>query len=297
MAQTQVMDAVAARDPGLTIRSRRAQTWRRVGRLVLYFALVMGVLFVTIPYLWMLSASLKEEREIYEPGLNFLPNSLYLQNYIDIIQDYQIVRWLVNSFLIGFIVIASNMTLTVLAGYAFARLRWPGRDFIFYVYLGAMMIPIQVRLIPSFIIIKELGWVNTYQGIASLQLVEFFGVFLIRQFMLNMPRELEDAARIDGCGWFRVLWQIILPNSKPALAALAIFTFTASWNNFLWPLVVINQEQFMTIQVGLASMKGEIIPWGLLMAGTMISAVPLFIVYIILQKLFTQGIVMSGIKG
>ena len=115
--------------------------------------------------------------------------------------------------------------------------------------------------------------------------------------MLNMPRELEDAARIDGCGWFRVLWQIIIPNSKPALAALAIFTFTASWNNFLWPLVVINQEHYMTIQVGLASMKGEIIPWGLLMAGTMISAVPLFIVYIILQKLFTQGIVMSGIKG
>ena len=295
MAQTQVIEAVA--DPALTIRSRRTQNWRRVGRIILYAALVMGVLFVTIPYLWMLSASLKEEREIYEPGLNFLPNSLYLQNYIDIVEDYQIIRWLFNSFLIGFIVILSNMTFTVLAGYAFARLRWPGRDVIFYTYLGAMMIPIQVRLIPSFIIIKELGWVNTYQGIASLQLVEFFGVFLIRQFMLNMPRELEDAARIDGCGWFRVLWQIIIPNSKPALAALAIFTFTASWNNFLWPLVVINQEHYMTIQVGLASMKGEIIPWGLLMAGTMISAVPLFIVYIILQKLFTQGIVMSGIKG
>lgn len=295
MAQTQVIEAAA--DPALTIRSRRTQNWRRVGRVILYAALVMGVLFVTIPYLWMLSASLKEEREIYEPGLNFLPNSLYLQNYIDIVEDYQIIRWLLNSFLIGFIVIISNMTFTVLAGYAFARLRWPGRDIIFYTYLGAMMIPIQVRLIPSFIIIKELGWVNTYQGIASLQLVEFFGVFLIRQFMLNMPRELEDAARIDGCGWFRVLWQIIIPNSKPALAALAIFTFTASWNNFLWPLVVINQEHYMTIQVGLASMKGEIIPWGLLMAGTMISAVPLFIVYIILQKLFTQGIVMSGIKG
>lgn len=296
MAQTQVIEAAAA-DPALTIRSKRTQSWRRIGRFVLYVALIMGILFVTIPYLWMLSASLKQEREIYEPGLNFLPNTLYLQNYIDIVQDYQIIRWLFNSFLIGFIVILSNMTFTVLAGYAFARLRWPARDFLFYVYLGAMMIPIQVRLIPSFIIIKELGWVNTYQGIASLQLVEFFGVFLIRQFMLNMPRELEDAARIDGCGWFRVLWQIIIPNSKPALAALAIFTFTASWNNFLWPLVVINQEHYMTIQVGLASMKGEIIPWGLLMAGTMISAVPLFIVYIILQKLFTQGIVMSGIKG
>lgn len=297
MAQMQALPASAVRDSGVTIRSQRSRWVHVVGRTALYAVLAAGILYVTIPYVWMFSASLKEEREIYEPGLNFLPSSFYLENYIEVLRDYKLLRWLLNSFVIGFIVIATNMTFTVLAGYAFARLRWPGRNFLFFVYLGAMMIPIQVRLIPSFIIIKELGWINTYQGIASLQLVEFFGVFLIRQFMLNMPRELEDAARIDGCGWFRVLWQIILPNSKPALAALAIFTFTASWNNFLWPLVVINQADYMTIQVGLSSMKGEIIPWGLLMAGTMISAVPLFIVYVLLQSLFTQGIVMSGIKG
>ena len=297
MTQMQALPASAVRDSGVTIRSRRSRWVHVAGRTVLYVVLAAGILYVTIPYVWMFSASLKEEREIYEAGLNFLPSSFYLENYIEVLRDYKLLRWLLNSFVIGFIVITTNMTFTVLAGYAFARLRWPGRNFLFFVYLGAMMIPIQVRLIPSFIIIKELGWINTYQGIASLQLVEFFGVFLIRQFMLNMPRELEDAARIDGCGWFRVLWQIILPNSKPALAALAIFTFTASWNNFLWPLVVINQADYMTIQVGLASMKGEVIPWGLLMAGTMISAVPLFIVYVLLQSLFTQGIVMSGIKG
>ncbi len=297
MAQMQALPASAVRDSGVTIRSQRSRWVHVAGRTVLYVVLAAGILYVTIPYVWMFSASLKEEREIYEAGLNFLPSSFYLENYIEVLRDYKLLRWLLNSFVIGFIVITTNMTFTVLAGYAFARLRWPGRNFLFFVYLGAMMIPIQVRLIPSFIIIKELGWINTYQGIASLQLVEFFGVFLIRQFMLNMPRELEDAARIDGCGWFRVLWQIILPNSKPALAALAIFTFTASWNNFLWPLVVINQADYMTIQVGLSSMKGEIIPWGLLMAGTMISAVPLFIVYVLLQSLFTQGIVMSGIKG
>ena len=274
MAQMQALPASAVRDSGVTIRSQRSRWVHVAGRTVLYVVLAAGILYVTIPYVWMFSASLKEEREIYEAGLNFLPSSFYLENYIEVLRDYKLLRWLLNSFVIGFIVITTNMTFTVLAGYAFARLRWPGRNFLFFVYLGAMMIPIQVRLIPSFIIIKELGWINTYQGIASLQLVEFFGVFLIRQFMLNMPRELEDAARIDGCGWFRVLWQIILPNSKPALAALAIFTFTASWNNFLWPLVVINQADYMTIQVGLSSMKGEIIPWGLLMAGTMISAVP-----------------------
>ena len=159
------------------------------------------------------------------------------------------------------------------------------------------MVPLQVRLIPSFIIVKNLGWLDTYQGIASIQLIEFFGIFLIRQFMLNFPRELEDAARIDGCNWFRVMWQIIIPNSKPALAALAIFTFTSSWNNFLWPLVVVNKPDWMTIQVGLNAMKGEIIPWGILMAGTFISAFPLAVMYVLLQRLFVQGIVTSGIKG
>ena len=164
----------------------------------------------------------------------------------------------------------------------------------FFVYVGAMMVPIQVRLIPSLIIVKNLGWLDSYQGIASIQLIEFFGIFLIRQFMLNFPRALEDAARIDGCSWFWALWQIIIPNSKPALA---IFTFTASWNNFLWPLVVINTPDWMTIQVGLSSMKGKIIPWGVLMAGTFVSAFPLAILYILLQRLFVQGIVTSGIKG
>ena len=296
MAKVQTVPQAGVADLS-PIRSQRVAIIRRLGRTILYALLIVGILFVTIPYLWMISASLKQEREIFEAGVNFLPNSFYLENYLILFRDYSIVRWLINSFVLGFIIVGSNMIFTVLCGYAFARLRWPGRDFWFFVFLGAMMIPIQVRLIPSYIIVNELGWSNTYQGIASIQLVEFFGVFLIRQFLLNMPRELEDAARIDGCGWLRVLFQIILPNAKPALAALAIFTFTASWNNFLWPLVVISQGHMYTIQVGLASMKGEIIPWGLLMAGTAVSAIPLFIVYVILQRLFTQGIVMSGIKG
>ena len=250
-----------------------------------------------IPYFWMVSASFKNEGEIFETGINLFPREWTLYNYATVFDEYQITRWLLNSFLIGFILLASNLTLTVAAGYAFARLRFWGRDVLFFIYVGAMMVPIQVRLIPSFLIVKEIGWLNTYQGIASLQLIEFFGVFLIRQFMLNMPRELEDAARIDGCSWFRVMWQIIIPNSKPALAALAIFTFTAAWNNFLWPLVVINKPEIMTIQVGLSAIKGETIPWGILMAATTISAVPLAVMYVLLQALFTQGIVMSGIKG
>ena len=288
-----------AQKPGAvtTLRSNRLTWTRRATRLVLYIYLTAGALLVLIPYVWMVSASLKAPAEIFQAGVNFLPTSFYTANYEVLFGDYQIVRWLVNSFVVGGIILLTNMTFTVTAGYAFARLRFKGRDFMFFVYVGAMMVPIQVRLIPSFIIVKNLGWLDSYQGIASIQLVEFFGIFLIRQFMLNFPRELEDAARIDGCSWFRVMWQIILPNSKPALAALAIFTFTASWNNFLWPLVVINRPDWMTIQVGLSSMKGEIIPWGVLMAGTFVSAFPLAVLYILLQRLFVQGIVTTGIKG
>ena len=280
-----------------TLHSTRLKWIRRIWRLMLYIYLTIAALIVLIPYFWMASASLKEPGEIFQVGVNFLPKTFYTENYRILFSDYQIVRWLVNSFVVAGIVMFTNMTFTVTAGYAFARLRFKGRDVMFFVYVGAMMVPLQVRLIPSFIIVKELGWLDTYQGIASIQLIEFFGIFLIRQFMLNFPRELEDAARIDGCNWFRVLWQIIIPNSKPALAALAIFTFTASWNNFLWALVVINKPDWMTIQVGLSSMKGEIIPWGVLMAGTFISALPLAILYVMLQRLFVQGIVTSGIKG
>jgi ABC-type glycerol-3-phosphate transport system permease component len=160
-----------------------------------------------------------------------------------------------------------------------------------------MMVPIQVTLIPSFIIVRELGLLNSYAGIAVIHLVQFSGVFLMRQFMLNIPGELEDAARIDGCSWFRVLWQIVLPVSMPAVAALSILAFTAGWNDFLWPLVVINKPDIMTIVVGLASLRGEATPWGPLMAATAISAVPLTVVYLAFQRWFTQGIVMSGIKG
>lgn len=280
-----------------TIRSTRRRWNRRGLRLALYVYLSIGALLVLIPYLWMVSASLKQPGEIFQVGVNFLPRTFYTDNYRVLFGDYQIVRWLLNSFVVAGIVLFTNMTFTVTAGYAFARLRFKGRDALFFIYVGAMMVPLQVRLIPSFIIVKNLGWLDTYQGIASIQLIEFFGIFLIRQFMLNFPRELEDSARIDGCNWFRVLWQIILPNSKPALAALAIFTFTAAWNNFLWALVVINRPDWMTIQVGLSSMKGEIIPWGVLMAGTFVSALPLAILYVLLQRLFVQGIVTTGIKG
>ena len=263
----------------------------------LYGLLGLGALLVLLPYVWMLSSSLKSDAEIFRVGLNLVPAQPRWENYPAVWATYQIGRWLANSFLVSAIETASVVATSVLAGFAFARLRFWGRDGLFLLYLGAMMVPIQVTLIPSFIIVKELGLLNSYAGIVSLHLVQFFGVFLMRQFLLNIPAELEDAARIDGCSWFRVLWQIVLPVSMPAVAALVVVAFTAAWNNFLWPLVVINKPEIMTIQVGLASMRGDMTPWSLLMAATALSSLPLLALYVAFQRLFTQGIVMSGIKG
>jgi multiple sugar transport system permease protein len=274
-----------------------ARVHRRLGRLGVYAFLTAGALVFLLPYLWMVSASLKPEAEVFQAGLNLVPREVRWQNYADAWRQYPLGRWLLNTFLVASVETVSTVVTSVLAGFAFARLRFWGRDQLFYLYLGAMMVPIQVTLIPSFIIVRQLGLLNTYEGIAIVHLVQFFGVFLMRQFLLNIPSELEDAARIDGCSWFRVLWQIVLPISMPAVAALSILAFTAGWNDFLWPLVVINKPDIMTIIVGLASLRGEATPWGLLMAATTISALPLTLVYVLLQRWFTEGITMSGIKG
>ena len=274
-----------------------ARARRRFGRVGVYAFLTAGALVVLLPYAWMISASLKPEADVFQTGFNLIPREVRWQNYADAWRQYPLGRWLLNTFLVASIETISTVITSVLAGFAFARLRFWGRDVLFYLYLGAMMVPIQVTLIPSFIIVRSLGLLNTYEGIAIIHLVQFFGVFLMRQFLLNIPAELEDAARIDGCSWFRVLWQIVLPISMPAVAALSILAFTAGWNDFLWPLVVINKPDIMTIIVGLASLRSEATPWGLLMAATTISALPLTVVYIVFQRWFTEGITMSGIKG
>lgn len=251
-----------------------------------------------LPYWWMLSTSLKHPPELFQVGINFLPSNPTLDNYAKILSSFPIIRWLINSFIICTLVLATNMTLTVAAGYAFARLRFWGRDILFFVYLGAMMVPLQVRFIPTFLIVLDLGWMNTYQGIASLLLIDFFGIFLIRQFMMTLPKELEDAARIDGCGWFQTLWRIIIPNCLPALATLGILIFNTAWNDFMWPLIVINDMDIMTAQVGLAVIRGSAASIsGGLMAATTITALPVLMLYIALQKMFNPTLVMTGSKA
>jgi multiple sugar transport system permease protein len=286
--------AAEAVAPRAEVRSRARPS---IGRIGVYAFLVSGALVVLLPYVWMIGSSLKYEDEMFRTGWQVIPTRIRWQNYADAWNQYPLGRWILNTLLVASVETASTILTSVLAGYAFARLRFWGRDQLFYLYLAAMMVPIQVTLIPSFMIVRSLGLLNTYQGIAVIHLVQFSGIFLMRQFFLNLPSELEDAARIDGCSWFRVLWQIVLPISLPAVAALGILAFTTGWNDFLWPLVVVNKPDIMTIVLGLASMRSEATEWGPLMAATTLSAVPLTVVYLLFQRWFTEGIVTSGIKG
>jgi multiple sugar transport system permease protein len=275
--------------------SRRQQgIARQVG---LYTLLVAASLVVLLPYVWMVSSSLKPSAEVFSPVPRLIPTAPRWQNYADVLRTYQVGIWLTNSFVVATLETAGVVATSVLAGYAFARLRFWGRDVVFFMFLGAMMIPTQVTLIPSFLIVKWLGWVDTYQGLVIPKFCAFFGVFMMRQFFLNFPADLEDAASIDGCGRLRILWQIVLPLSLPGLAALAVFAFTGAWNDFLWPLVIVNSEEMKTVQLGLSSMKGELSDWSLIMAGATLSALPLLALYLLLQQHFVRGIVTSGLKG
>lgn len=272
---------------------------RRVGlrRATIYGVLLVAAIVVLFPYIWMVSSSLKPESEIFTREIQLLPRSVQWKNYLRVWGDYPLGQWLLNSIIVASVETLCVVLTSILAGYAFSRLHFWGRDVLFYIYLGTMMIPIQVTLIPSFLIIKHFGLINTYQGLFLPHIAAPFGVFLMRQFFFSIPSELEDAARMDGCNWLRVLVQVVLPLTLPAISSLAIFAFTFSWNAFLWPLVVTNTKEMFTIQIGLASMKGEIMAWDSLMAATVLSALPILVVYLTFQRYFVKGIATTGLKG
>ena len=187
---------------------------------------------------------------------------------------------------------------SILTAYPFARLRFPGRDILFLAILGTMMIPSQVTMIPAFILIKWLGWIDTYQGLIVPRIMTPLGIFLMRQFLQTLPRELEEAARIDGCSRLQTLLRVLVSLTGPAVATLAIFTFTASWNEFFWPLLVVQSTEMWTLQILIASMKqAEVVDWGVVMAVVTMSVVPTTAIYVVLQRYFVKGIAMSGLKG
>ncbi len=267
----------------------------------LYVVLGIGAVIIILPYVWMVSKSFTPEGEVFTRTLHFLPRHLTLANYIAALEQKLLARNFLNSVIVSVLQTSCVIVTSVLAGYAFARLEFPGRHVLFLLILGVMMIPWPVTLIPSFLIIRRLGWVNTYQGIVAPHIVMSFGIFLMRQFLLSIPKELEEAGFIDGCNRLRSLVQIVVPLSGPAVATLAIFAFTNSWNDFMWPMITTTKAEIRTIQVALAVLRSSggaaTEPWGQIMAVATLASVPTVIVYLMFQRYFQKGVVMTGLKG
>jgi multiple sugar transport system permease protein len=280
-------------------RARAQRHWVRIARIsVTYLALAAGSLLMLLPFVWMLSTSLKTPSSVFVYPPEWVPNPVQWSNYTDVVRVMPFLRYLLNTTVVASSITFLHLAISSLAAYAFARLHFPGRNRLFLLYLATLMVPGQVTLIPNFVIVKYLGWIDTYQALIIPQLFTAFGTFLLRQFFLTIPRELEDAARIDGASAFGIYWRIVLPLSGPALATLGVFTFTAQWNNFLWPLIVINDEQMRTLTVGLRALVGQFtVQYPLLMAGSVISLLPMIIVFLLAQRFFVRGIALTGLAG
>lgn len=264
----------------------------------MYLILIVTALFMLVPFLWMLSTSLKANRYVLTLPPQFFPRPLTLESYTKLADLFPIGRILFNSVFVAILTMLGQLVTSAMAAYAFARMQFRGRDILFLVYLGTLMIPFQVTIIPLFIVMRYLGWINTYQGLILPGVFNAFGTFLLRQFFLTIPRELEEAAVLDGASHWTIFWRIILPLSKPALATLGVFAFMGSWNAFLWPLFILRDTEMMTLPVGLATLHGRwLTEWNLVMAGTVISIVPMLIVYLLAQKYFVRGVALSGLKG
>jgi multiple sugar transport system permease protein len=278
----------------------RLAFWKRVKwqHVLLHLVLVLGSLVMLLPFVWMLSTSLKTPREVFTYPPTWIPQQLKWSNYREAITAVPFGRFFLNSFFVAASVTTLQLFFASLAAFAFARLRFRGRNTMFILYLAALMIPFPVLLIPNFIIITKLGWYDSYQALIIPPIFSAFSTFLLRQHFLSLPMDLDDAARIDGASSLRIWWNVIMPVSKSTLAALSIFIFLNSWNDFLWPLVVTNSESMRTIPVGLSTFQGQYtVQWHLLMAAAVVAMLPVLIVYIFAQKWFIQGISMTGLGG
>jgi multiple sugar transport system permease protein len=271
---------------------------RSIGRaIVVYAALIVMAWCALFPILWALSGSLKKQAEVTEPTL--LPSHPQWSNYAEVFSLMPFWRMFLNTVVYAGCVTAGQVFFCSLAGYAFARLPFRGRDTLFVVYLGTLMVPLTVTVIPQFIIMRTVGWTDTpWAMIVPGLFGTAFGTYLMRQFFRTLPTELEDAAILDGCSPWQVYWRILLPHTKPALMVLAVLTWVNVWNDFLWPLVMIQRKSIATLTLGLVWMQGQYVAeWPVLMAASMLILIPLVVIYIVAQRAFIRGIAMSGLGG
>lgn len=291
----------------------------KIGFGFIYLILIIWAMISLVPLYWVFTTSIQQPHEVAIMPPKFIPTviSQYLplklsgdnegatklvdgalEAYRLLFRNTRINRWFLNSLIISISATAGILLLDSMAAFSFAKKEFPGRNFLFWIMVGTMTIPGQVLLVPLFMVVREIGVVNTPWAILLPQLSMVFGVFLLRQFMLTVPSELMEAARIDGASEFGTYWRIMLPLAKPGLATLGILTFTSSWNSFLWPLIAVQKNDWFTLPVGLKTLQDQnLVNYALLMSGAAVAAVPMVIVFLVFQKYFVKGLTLGGVKG
>jgi alpha-1,4-digalacturonate transport system permease protein len=268
-----------------------------VGRLARYAALSLGAALVLIPVGWIILSSFKSQGELFQRPPTFLPESFDLSNYTEALSQFAFLRYLRNSLIVTVGATLLTLAINSMAAFALAKYNFRGRDFLFLVTLGTIMVPLQIILIPVFLVVAQLGLVNSLWGLIIPPAATPTGVFLLRQYMLTLPDELLEAARLDGAGEWQVFWRIVLPLTWPALAVVTIFSTIWRWNDYLWPLVVVQSDEVLTLQVALARFQGElVVSWNYVLAMAVVSMLPVLIVFLIMQRQLVSGIANTGFK-
>lgn len=270
---------------------------KNIGKVFLVSLAIMIAVVTLTPALWMVSASLMSPGEASTFPPKLWPSKITVEHYVTLFTRLNLLRYLVNSLIISFSVTVVSLFFNSMAGYAFAKYRFPGRDRLFRFLVSEMVIPAQVTTLPLFLMLNKVGLINTYFGVVVAGMSTIYGIFLIRQFALSIPDSFIEAARMDGSSDFRIYWSVILPLCKPILITLAIFTFMGTWNDFLWPLIVLTDDSMYTLPVALANLTGEHVQdTELMMAGAVITILPVMLVFIAMQKYYISGIMAAGLK-
>jgi multiple sugar transport system permease protein len=263
-----------------------------------HFVLLPVSLFFALPLVWLTLSSFMTNAQINRFPPTIIPDSLHLDGYRYVLQNALFPRWFMNSMIVALVVVVGNLLFGSLAGYAFARMRFRGSKVLLTLMLGTLIIPFQITMIPSFLLMKDLGIIDTLGALIVPSLVTPFAVFLLRQFFLSLPREIEEAAWIDGCSRLRTLWVIVIPLARPALGTVAVLTFLTTWNDLAWPLIAINSDHNYTLQLGLTTFQGQHrTQWAAVMAGNMITVLPVLVAFLAAQRTFIQSLTSSAVKG
>lgn len=270
---------------------------RLVRQTTLYLALIASSIIMLVPFYWMVSTSLKLEADVFASPVEWVPQPATLVHYVEIWTRLPFARFFFNSVFVATMVTLSNAFFATLAGYAFAKLKFPGRDKIFFVLLLTLMVPFQVNLIPLYKLMDIFKWLDTFWALIMPGATSVFGIYLMRQYIVSIPDELLDSARVDGCSEFGVFWRIVAPLSLPGVATLAIFMFVRSWTDFLWPMIVTSSMEMRTLPVGIALLQEyHTVSWTQTMAGSTIAALPMIVVFLFMQRQFIEGLTAGAVK-